>query len=172
LTPPTVESTRTATLGVAKRANFFVFYEARLCSFAGVALSEEVDATVMGDPEQPRSQGARIVEFLDLPISLEQRFLNEVFPVEDGTAHASAIAMQIGAQIGHCFQKCAVVHVEQADGIGSGPHHQRSLLSRTVLEDDHSILEFMGADELKIEQRCPSHRGVDNAIQRHEAPNH
>jgi hypothetical protein len=59
----------------------------------------------MGDPKQPWFDGTAIVEFVELPIGLEQGLLHNVFTVHDRPGHASAIAMQARAKRRDGFEK-------------------------------------------------------------------
>ena len=52
------------------------------------AASQEIDTAIVGNPEQPRCQGTRVVEGVQLAIGLKQGVLNDVLAIQHGARHA------------------------------------------------------------------------------------
>jgi hypothetical protein len=74
--------------------------------------SQEIDAAIVGDPEQPGFKRAALVELVQLPIGFEQSLLNDVFTVHDRTCHAGAVAMQARTKRGDRFEEGQVARFE------------------------------------------------------------
>src|SRR3954468_15771800 len=89
---------------------------------AGLAFPDKIDATIMGDPEEPGTQSPRIVKRIDLPVGLEQRLLHDVFAIEHRSGHARAIAMQAQAQMRQRFEESGVAHIEETARVDSWLH--------------------------------------------------
>src|SRR5215471_19979143 len=79
--------------------------------------SEEIDATVVRDPEQPRRQRAPIIESVQLAIGLEERVLDDVLPVRDRSGHARAIPMEARPEVADRLEKREVARLESTGGV-------------------------------------------------------
>ena len=83
---------------------------------SNLATTEEVNALVMRDAEQPGFERATVFERVQLPVSLEQRLLYDVLTVEDRPNHARTIPMQAGAEVLDRFEEGKVSGLEEANG--------------------------------------------------------
>src|SRR5262245_18266421 len=68
----------------------------------------------MRNAEQPRLEWATGVEFVQLPISLEQSLLHNVFAVHDGASHAGTVAVQARTKLPDGLEKRQVTCFERA----------------------------------------------------------
>src|SRR5262249_14412531 len=82
--------------------------------FADAATTQEVDAEIMSNAEQPRFEWAAGVEHTDLLISLKQRILNQIFSVHYRTCHARTISVETRPNICCSLDECEVTFIEQA----------------------------------------------------------
>ena len=59
-----------------------------LCFLTNLAAAKEINALIVCDPEEPRLKRAGIVKRFEFPIGLEQRVLNDILAVQNGSGHA------------------------------------------------------------------------------------
>src|SRR5215211_4913373 len=70
-----------------------------------VASPEKVDAPVVCDPKQPRSNRAAVIVLVQTPIRIEQGILDDIFAIERRPGHAGAVAMELRPQRGNSLEK-------------------------------------------------------------------
>jgi len=68
--------------GRMDRCDRVVRHGFRLRLLPNFLAAQEIDASIVCDPEQPGRQGTLIVERIELPIRLEQRVLNDILSVQ------------------------------------------------------------------------------------------
>ena len=61
---------------------------------ANAALSEEVNAAIMGDAEQPRLKRTTVVEFVELSIGLKECLLNHIFAIHNRASYPRTVAVR------------------------------------------------------------------------------
>src|SRR5256885_17039242 len=71
----------------------------RLRAAPDLATAQEVDALIVRDAKQPRTDWPPVVERVELAVGLEQRILHHVLTIEAGAGHPGAVSVQLWAQI-------------------------------------------------------------------------
>lgn len=89
---------------------------ARLRLLPNFAASQEVDALIVGNPEQPGRQRTRIVKGVQLSIGDEQCLLDDIFAVHYRAGHARAVPMQARPEVADGFEKRQVAGLKGAGG--------------------------------------------------------
>jgi hypothetical protein len=94
----------------------------------------------MRDTEQPGLEGATVIEFVQLAISLEQRLLHNVFAVHHGTRHAGAVTMQVRTKRGDGLKEGPVARFERSRDIVIPIRvHHRPLLALLLTLREHPL---------------------------------
>ncbi len=92
----------------------------RLGAVPHPAAAEEVDAAVVGNPEEPGRQGAVFRQGFQLAVGLKERLLDDILAVEYRSRHAGAVAVQAGAEVANGFEERDVAGLELALGLDVG----------------------------------------------------
>jgi hypothetical protein len=70
--------------------------------------------------EQPRRQGAIVIEGVKFPKGLEECVLNDVLTIHNRPGHARAISVKAGTQVGNRFEECDVARLKWTTYIEAG----------------------------------------------------
>ena len=122
------------------------FRRGLLGAFANLPATEEVDASVVRDAEEPRANRPCIVEAVQLPVGLKERVLHDVLPIQHRARHAGAVSMQAGAQMRDRFEEGYISCLELTGGdwLGGGVHTE--IYAAKYGRDTYDVRDGVGTD--------------------------